>query len=369
MDIITSMKTIFKSIAIGSLTFLASCGNGNEWKIDGKISGLNETDLVILEGNNQGYWYPMDTLEMRPDGSFKYSHAAQGYPDIYRLRVNTSSLYFPIDSIETVTISAEAPDIALNHSISGTPQARNMMIVDSLLMNSANQHGVTTVVNDENLKHELGQILLADPAGIVTYYIISKKINGKPLYNPANKMDLRYIGAVANAFNDMRPSDPRTSYLRRLFLSNRVSESTQTSNIPVTEVKAFDIKRFDNVGKEHSLLELTESGKVVLLNFTAYTVDESPAFNVALNKVYERYHNQGFEIFQVSLDADEYAWKQTAKNLPWITVLNGAADGAEILSLYNVTSIPTVFLFNRNGELVERVTDISALDSSIAKLL
>ena len=123
------------------------------------------------------------------------------------------------------------------------------------------------------------------------------------------------------------------------------------------------------MGKEHSLLELTESGKVVLLNFTAYTVDESPAFNVALNKVYEKYHNQGFEIFQVSLDADEYAWKQTAKNLPWITVLNGAADGAEILSLYNVTSIPTVFLFNRNGELVERVTDISALDSSIAKLL
>ena len=343
------MKTIFKSIAIGSLTFLASCGNGNEWKIDGKISGLNGTDLVILEGNNQGYWYPMDTLAMRVMGSFKYSHAAQGYPDIYRLRVNTSSLYFPIDSIETVTISAEAPDIALNHSISGTPQARNMMIVDSLLMNSANQHGVTTVVNDENLKHELGQILLADPAGIVTYYIISKKINGKPLYNPANKMDLRYIGAVANAFNDMRPSDPRTSYLRRLFLSNRVSESTQTSNIPVTEVKAFDIKRFDNVGKEHSLLELTESGKVVLLNFTAYTVDEQPPFNAP--------------------DADEYAWKQTAKNLPWITVLNGAADGAEILSLYNVTSIPTVFLFNRNGELVERVTDISALDSSIAKLL
>ena len=108
---------------------------------------------------------------------------------------------------------------------------------------------------------------------------------------------------------------------------------------------------------------------MVLLNFTAYAAEESPAFNVALNKVYEKYHNQGFEIFQVSLDENEYAWKQTAKNLPWITVLNSVADGTQILSQYNVSSLPTVFLFNRNGELVERVNDISQLDAAIAKLI
>ncbi|MDE7145409.1 MAG: hypothetical protein K2O30_04575, partial [Duncaniella sp.] len=93
------------------------------------------------------------------------------------------------------------------------------------------------------------------------------------------------------------------------------------------------------------------------------------AFNVALNDVYSKYHNQGFEIFQVSLDENEYAWKQTAKNLPWITVLNSVADGPQILSQYNVSTLPTIFLFNRRGELVERVTDISKLDSAIAKLL
>lgn len=363
------MKTILKALSFASIAFLASCSSKNEWKIDGKITGLNDNDLVILEGNNQGYWYPMDTLELKEDGSFKHSNPTTGYPDIYRLRVNSSALYFPIDSIETITITAQAPDIATNHTISGSPLARNLMIVDSLLMDAANRNGAASVASDDALKRELGHILLADPAGIVTYYIISKKVNGTPLYNPANKLDLRYIGAVANAFNDLRPSDPRTSYLRRLFLANRVTENTATPNIPVTEIKAFDIKRFDNTGKEYSLLDLTESGKVVLLNFTAYTAEDSPAFNIALNKVYEKYHNQGFEIFQVSLDEDEYAWKQTAKNLPWITVLNSVADGAQILSQYNVNSLPTVFLFNRNGELVERVTDISKLDSSIANLL
>lgn len=363
------MKTIAKILCIGSLTILASCGGGNQWKIDGKITGLNESDLVVLEGNNQGYWYPIDTLEVSKNGSFKLSHDAQGYPDIYRLRLNNSAIYFPIDSIETLTITAEAPDLAANHTLTGSPQARVMMQVDSLLAASAARNGGAGVVNDEALKQDLGKMLLSDPAGIVTYYIISKKVNGQSLYNPSDKMDLRYIGAVANAFNDLRPADPRTSYLRRLFLSNRVNEGTTSTNIPVTEVRAFDIKRFDNAGKEHSLLDVTAQGNVVLLNFTAYSAQESPAFNVALNKVYQKYHNQGFEIFQVSLDNDEYAWKQTAKNLPWITVLNGVADGSQILSQYNVVSLPTIFLFNRKGELVERITDLDQLDSAVAKLL
>lgn len=363
------MKAIFKVLGIGSIALLASCNGGNQWKIDGKISGLAENDVVILEGSNQGYWYPMDTIEVGKDGSFKYSRDAQGYPDIYRIRVNDKALYFPIDSIESITITAEAPDIAANHTLSGSPQARNLEHVDSLI-NAAAMIDGASVANNESLKKELGHIILADPSGIVTYYIINKKINGKPLYDPSDRQDLKFIGAVANAFNDNRKSDPRTSYLRRLFLSNRLPGVSKTgANIPVNEVKAFDIVRYDNAGKEHSLLELTESGKVVLLNFTAYAAEESPAFNVALNNVYSKYQNQGFEIYQVSLDENEYAWKQTAKNLPWITVLNGVADGNQILSLYNVSTLPTIFLFNRNGDLVERVTDLSTLDASVAKLL
>ncbi len=71
----------------------------------------------------------------------------------------------------------------------------------------------------------------------------------------------------------------------------------------------------------------------------------------------------------MAFDSDEYAWKQTAKNLPWITVLNGAADGDKALRDYNVGSLPAVFIFDRNGDVVERVTDMSTLDSSVARRL
>lgn len=365
------MKTIGKLLIISSLVLTVSCGNSNQWHLEGRIDGLGEKDLVVLEGNNQGYWYPMDTIEVRGNGSFSYSREAQGYPDIYRLRIGEKSLYFPIDSIETISLSAQAPDIDVNHSLSGTPQAENLERVDSLLRAEVSSAGAQAVTANASLKRELGKMILADPAGIVPYYIISKRVGGQPLFNPVVKEDLRIIGAVANAFNEQRPSDPRTTYLRNLFISNRPkSGKINEENVAyANEVRAFDINLFDNEGKKHSLLDLTSKGNVVILNFTAYTAQESPAFNVMLNKVYEKYHSQGLEIFQVAFDDDEYAWKQTAKNLPWITVLNGAADGDKALRDYNVGSLPAIFIFDRNGDVVERVTDLNTLDSSVARRL
>lgn len=366
------MNNTTKFIGLCMLGLLCSCSGGNKWHIDGKINGLSEGELLVLEGSNQGYWYPMDTIKVSSDGSYSYSREAQGYPDIYRLRVGDKAVYFPIDSIESITLTADAPNIDLTYKLSGSPQAENLVRVDSMLLAAAAKGGVRSVTENTQLKRELGNMLLADPAGIVTYYIINKRVGGTPIFNPANKDDLRLIGAVANAFNEKRPSDPRSGYLRRLFISNRPKSPRATggNDVPLAyEVRAFDIKLFDNTGKEHSLLDLTSKGKVVVLNFTAYSADESPAFNVALNKVYEKYHSQGLEIFQVAFDSDEYAWKQTAKNLPWITVLNGAADGDKALRDYNVGSLPAIFIFDRNGDIVERVTDLATLDSAVARRL
>lgn len=366
------MNRTSKFIALSLTVLLASCGSGNKWHLNGTITGLSDGDMVVLEGNNQGYWYPMDTIKVSSSGSYSYSREAQGYPDIYRLRVGSKAVYFPIDSIETVTLSAEAPEIDTKYSLSGTPQAANLVRVDSMIVAAIAKDGAASVAGNADLKRQLGQMIIADPAGIVTYYIINKSVAGKPLYNPAVKDDLKMIGAVANAYNEQRPTDPRSGYLRRLFLSNRPKGSSQPegASLPVAnEVRAFDIKLFDNTGKEHSLLDVTSKGNVVILNFTAYTADGSPAFNMALNKVYEKYHSQGLEIFQVSLDNDEYAWKQTAKNLPWITVFNGPNDGDKAIRDYNVGSLPAVFIFDRNGDVVERVTDIASLDSSVSRRL
>ncbi len=328
------MKNISLTAAVAATLLICSCSDGDKWRIHGKIEGLSDNETILLEGSNQGRWYTMDTIKVDKDGTFDYSRLPQGYPDIYRLRTGDNSLYFPIDSIETLTITA------------------------------------TGVVNDESLKRTLGNMVISDPSGIISYYIISKKIGGQPLFNPSVSLDHRIIGAVANAYNQTRPSDPRTSYLKRLFIENRRSSSTPRNVIEAKEVGAFDIKLFDRKGVERSLLDLTSKGNTVVLNFTAYNTEWSPAFNIELNKVYERYHEQGLEIYQVSVDTDEYKWKQTAANLPWISVMNNlSADGNSNLVNYNVSSIPTTFIINREGVIAARVDDITKLDSTVAKYM
>lgn len=367
------MKSLY-SLAFAALAAVAvsSCSNdSSKWHLSGTIDGITEGETLILEGNNQGYWYVIDTITPSKDGKIAYAGEVHGYPDIFRLRLGKSSLYFPIDSLETVTINATAPDIAASHSLGGSPQALNLNRVDSLINAYATLHnGPRGAAADETLKRELGNMIVADPSGVVSYYIISKRIGDTPLFDATVPMDHRLIGAVANAFSTQRPDDPRTKYLKNLYLSNRrPATNAQGPKVEARLVKAFDINLYDYAGKAHSLLELTESGRPVILSFTAYAADWSPAFNVELNKVYEKYRSAGVEIYQVSLDTDEYAWKQTAKNLPWITVLNNMSDGDKVLRQYNVGAIPTTFVFNRNGDLVERVLDIADLDSAVRKTL
>lgn len=357
-------------IAATAAVVLAACGERNSWTVDGRIEGADNKTL-ILEASSNGRWYPLDTVTLTGGGNFKFTHEAAGYPDIYRLRLNDRSLYFPIDSIETVTVVARADAFDTDYTLSGSTHAVQLMTVEQKLQDAASHLGAATAT-DSILKRELAGELLNDPSGIVAYYIINKKIGGRSLFDPANKGDLRIIGAVANAFHERRPGDPRTAYLTQLFTSNHANNrpavsSAATDTIMAAAIGVLDIQLYDDKGTLHSLAEECSKGHPVILNFTSYTAEASPAVNLALNKVYEQYASRGLQIFQVAFDADEYAWKQSARNLPWITVYNSAHDGTEALMKYNVGSLPATFVIGADGEIKSRVDNLAELNAAVAR--
>lgn len=359
---------------LGAVLITGSCTSRHQWTVDGSIEGA-DGQTMVLEASNSGRWYPLDSVKLGPSGTFSLSQDPAGYPDIYRLRLGEKSLYFPIDSIEQVTVMAKADAFDSEYTLAGTPAAEMLMKIDRKLMESAGRLGMEKVSTDSLLKRELGSQLLGDPSGIVSYYLINKKIGGVSLFNPANRRDLSIIGAVANAFSEKRPNDPRTAYLRNLYVESRqrMGGARQSTNIAARDtllapaIGLLDINLYDSKGKMQSLSEVASKGHPVILNFTIYSADASPAYNAALNKIYEKYRNQGLEIYQVSLDSDEFAWKQAAKNLPWIAVYNSSTDGTKYLSLYNVTSLPVSFVIGADGELKERVESIDRLDTAVAK--
>ena len=90
---------------------------------------------------------------------------------------------------------------------------------------------------------------------------------------------------------------------------------------------------------------------------------------MTLRDIYAKYQSKGLEIYQISLDSDEHFWKTSADNLPWVCVRDAAGPYSQNVSLYGVTSLPSVFLVGRDNALKLRAETVEDLEAEIRKLL
>lgn len=361
---------LLAALMLSASMLLSSCSD-KKWNAEGTIAGADGKSVVLEAPNGTGGWYPIDTVDVKSDGSFKFSGLPFGHPELLRLNLDGQRIYFPIDSLETVNISADAKNLQSSAKLSGSESAEKMQEVNDLIAATIKSKGEDATAFDPDLKRKLAEVILRNPSDIVAYYLVFHRVGNTLLFSPTEKSDLRIIGAVANAYTQQRPADPRTDLLKSLYLSNRkaVIPSAATDTIVANEISFPEISLVDEKGKTQTLSDVVSKGNVVVLSFTAYTADGSQALNVELNKVYSAHKAQGLEIYQVGFDADEFQWKQSAKNLPWITVYNTPKAGAQTLIDYNVGQLPALFIFNRQGNLVERVEVVNRLEATVNRYL
>ena len=357
---------------------LTACGDNSGWKLDGTLANAEDGKTIYVEGSVLNNWNVLDSIKPDSDGAFSYTaDEAAAQPSVYRLRYNGRYIYFPVDSTETVTVTADAGHFDTGYTIAGNIYARSFVTVDSLLASSIAAKGPAATLADANLKHALSKIINQDTTCLLSYYIIGKFVDGKPLYDLTNREDVRILANAANNFARLRPNDQRAKELEQRWINAR----RLMGNTPVKQVQMdaqistrpqADLTRYDSRGVKHDFDKLVQNGKVTVLNFTRYDGEASQANTVALTEVYNRYKDRGVQIYQIAYDPDELSWKRSAANMPWIAVWNAPTDNIEALVAYNVDPIngtPVSFVFNRQGELVKRVSDPTTLESIIAPLL
>lgn len=365
-------KYIFGAAAVAASLIVASCGRSNEFKVSGEVAGGSDTVKMVVEQSSNGRWLIVDSVMTSGEGQFDIGIAAPANPEIYRLRYGRDMIYFPVDSLEHITINTDVKNFATGFTVGGSRDAVSMMNIDKRAIAIGAMRGDERAQAIASWKKELVDTIIANPSGIVSYYIINKYIGSDPLFDPLVKEDLRIIGAVANGYYTFRPNDPRTAYLVNLLRNGRVYHNPNVAasdTLQIEETSLFDINLQDNEGVEQSLASLAGERKVILLNFTVYTAEFSPAYNALLADIYSKYKGKGLEIYQLSYDADEFQWRQSAVNLPWITVYDPAGVQSQNLSKYNVTQMPLTYVIDRNGEIVERVSDPTQLQAAVAKYL
>lgn len=365
------MKKIFVYCLTITLLALSSC-TSKGWSVSGKIDNAPDGSKLSVEGLNGGYWYNIDSVEVSADGAFKYV-AQQGspYPDIYRVSLDGRCIYFPIDSIESVTITADGSNFDRDYTLAGSDLAVEMMNVDKRIAEFVAAKGVEAALTDSVFKRELSETINNDNTGVLAYYLVNKTIGNRPIFDPAKRADVRTLGAIANKFITNFPDDPRTEYLKQRYLASRSALGDYSKPVmEANEAGIIDMEFYDVKGQKRKLSDVASKAGVTLLSFTSYNIEPSLAYNVELNRLYQLFGPQNIAIYQVSIDEDEVDWRNNAQNLPWVALRGTPEQVTSLLNLYNVTSLPTTFIIDKNVDLVERVDgDPTPLEGKIRKHL
>ena len=388
--LIEKMKHISKlaAVVLAALT-VASCNN-NKFTVEGQISGAKDSVLyfenVGIEGINV-----LDSVKLGDNGDFSFSEAATQAPEFYRLRIADQIINVSIDSTETVQIKGEYPGMASNYTVSGSDNCSKIrelalkqidLQAKAIALQSNTELGIVKA-NDsiqtliDAYKDDVKRnYIYKEPFKAYAYFALFQAIGNYLIFNPrTNKDDIKAFAAVATSWDTYYPHAERGQNLHNIAIEgmkNQCIVEAQNTDIQidankVQEAGVLNISLLDNKGQQRNLTDL--KGQVVLLDFHIFAMESSPARILQLREIYNKYHAQGLEIFQVSLDSDEHFWKQQTAALPWVSVRDEEGVNSQRLMLYNVQAVPDFFLIDRGNNLVKRAAQIKDLEAEIKKLL
>lgn len=367
----------------------AGCSQEKRFEIKGEISNA-DGQTIYLEQAGSDRITVLDSVKLKGNGKFDFKRPAVTAPEFFTLRLGNQSVTLAVDSSETVTFTAPAAAFATDYTVADSPE--NEKIKDITRRGSdlrkelaslgeqytnksidANTYTESLRSAIANYKDAVRNYIYENPRSASAYFTLFQRVNGLLLFDPYDRADYPAYGAVATSWDTYYPEADRSKQLVAITLDalrdyrSKNNANQNPSQIEVREQNQIDIVLPNINGRETKLSDL--KGKVVLLDFTAYQADYSGTYNMQLNKLYEKYKDRGFEIYQVSLDTDDNFWKVTASNLPWITVRDQATVNSAAARSYNVTTLPTAYLIARDGSIIARGSDISNIESQINNLL
>ncbi len=384
------MKHIWKGAVILATAMMITACNNNKFTVEGQITNAKDSTLyfenVGLEGINI-----LDSVKLGDSGDFSFSEAATTAPEFYRIRISDQIINVSIDSTETVQIKAEYPGMAANYTVSGSENCekikelalKQIALQSQVIAVQKNYPLGVDVINDsiqklidaykEDVKH---QYIFKEPNKSYAYFALFQTLGNWLIFNPrTSKDDIKAFAAVATSWDTYYPHAERGQNLHNIAIEGMrnqriVDAQNQDLQVEASKVKesgVLDIALPDNHGQMRHLTDL--KGKIVLLDFHIFALEDSPARILMLRELYNKYHAQGLEIYQVSLDSDEHFWKQQTAALPWISVRDADGINSQRLVLYNIQAVPDYFIIDRGNNIVKRAALVKDIEAEIKKLL
>lgn len=379
-----------KTVVIAACAaLLASCSSKDNAVIELNVPGAGNKEVVLskLQANSIGV---IDTLGLDAQGRVKCKvDVKSDNPDFFYLSYNQkrlASLLLKGGDKVKVTVDTLGGGFAVSGSEESVRLAETEKKIydataafDSLSVEIVNAVESNDAEKMQALQVELSKFfvkykrsalahMMKQPASLSNITMLYQKFNNElPLFGDVH--DLVYFRSIYDSLKVVYPnskyvralSDEVAKYQKAFEFNNKL---TQAGELAFPELSLPDIN-----GKTRKLSDLL--GKPFVLIFWTSSIDQQKMFNHDLKELYAKYNPKGLEIYQVSADVDKIQWATVVKEqaLPWISLCDGLGTSSIALHTYAIEQLPTLILFDKEGNVVAKnIFDKAKLDRELSKL-
>ena len=371
---------------------------------DGKVSGKN----LRVCADELNKWLKKLDINYAPFAS--YLENVNRYYDFSGSRVtNAQNLYSEFD--QYMAHLSERHDIAKNSIGSMIPKVKELLAVrDSLAFNNLlDKKNLTSWLKEAYSKIHSDIRSIADKSSQYNKYVKDDAIRADKLvvdsqvkikevvqkYQSAFDATDNYLTARMKdeikqnkdelftlMFIDMFPREQNAALHNEVFTALHskypdhpiVKERWNIMNSPASKVNIGAIApELEFPNPDGKMLKLSDlRGKVVLIDFWASWCGPCRKENPNVTNIYRKYHDKGFEIFSVSLDSDAASWKRAIETdkLVWPNHVSDLKKWqSQAAAIYNVRSIPSTFLLDKEGRIVQKNLRGADLENAVKQLL
>lgn len=386
-------RIVLLTLTITLLLSVWSCSNQDKAKIKGQLEE-GKGKMLYLNKLLVNGTVTLDSVKLKDNGQFSFAVELE-QPEFYQLALSSKKfINLLLKPGEKVSVKGSASNLQ-NYQLEGSKGSFKVKELEGEFTHTRQQLEQLVKAFEEaqktedqeyiaELQEEYMHILerqrdssihfvmrnLHSLASIMALY---QKYDDGSFVLYKNR-DLQYVKLVSDTLSKYFPNSEHVKALvadkERLMNAYRRAEAQAKLNKMMAEhevtVSNFPDIRLPNLNGDTLALSAMNTD-YVLLNFWATWNENSVKQNLALKKLYDKYHHRGFDIYQVSLDSDEEAWQKAIafNELDWQHVNDEAGRAALSARLYNVQKLPTSFLFYK-GEIIMRDPSIDELQNKLS---
>ncbi len=370
------------------------------------ITEEDEDEEFILKGNIESEEYlnlsieeltvndlrVLDSIQTNSAGNFTYRKDIDD-AGFYIVRVDRNNFVtLLIEPGENIKLTGEAEDLPLTYEVKGSEGSEllsklnkrlhtNLAKVDSLadLYRESRyepnfdqiHHELNKAYTDIFIDHRefVKQFIKDNPYSLASIIALYQYFGNRVVLN--KNEDFEYFEKLSKTLSKKHPTNKHVIDLKK-----RVSEIKRKRR---QKEKAEEKLAIGNLAPEivlpdpeGNLISLSSlRGNIVLIDFWASWHDPCQVQNEKLLEVYNKYKDQDFEIYGVSLDRTRKQWVSAIneKDLDWIHVSDLRYFNSPVVNLYNIQNIPYTLLIDREGKIVAKDVDHQELEEYLEDLL